>query len=219
MSDKERILALAEALNIRQLYSAFSLLDDAQFDFWIADELPKEGDYKSEIRAALRLLKPKAEEEATCRLTIRYALGIVNRADAERKILSPRSQDSEAALEQLTAALNKARVAYQKLPPLEQIRFDRVINLVGAIEFCEQRRGEWKKTPMPRARPSHRQRAAVEEAYKLAEYWLVKKRGLHEVVNLTRKNGWHRLSSILFGADIDLLAHMTRYLSRKPVAK
>jgi hypothetical protein len=224
MSDKDkgRILARAEALNIRQLFHPFSLLDDAQWDYWIADELPEEEEYKNEIRAALRILRPKHEEQATCRLTIRHALGIVNRAEADQSILSPRSKKSEAAMKRLTAALKKARAAYKSLPPLEQIHLDKVFDLAGAVEFCEQRTGEWKEKPMPKARTSHRQRAAVEMAYKLVEYWLVKKRNLHEAVKLTRKNEWHQLSGILFGnARVDLLAHMTRYQpsSRKPGAK
>jgi hypothetical protein len=224
MSDeKKRILALAEALNIRELYHPFgSLLDDAQFDYSLADEWPKEEEYQDVVRAALLILKPKSAERAKCQETIRYAIGTVNRAEAEQNILSPRSKNSEKAIEQLTAALNKARVAHKRLPPLEQIRFDKVFDLAGAVAFCEQRTSEWKKTPMPKGRASHRQRAAVEMAYKLVEYWVVKKKGLHEAVTLTRKNDWHRLSSILFGnARVDLLAHMTRYqrFSRKPDTK
>ncbi|QIG96592.1 hypothetical protein [Bradyrhizobium sp. 6(2017)] len=221
MSDKERILALDEALHIRRLYPPFSL-DDALFDFWIMDELPKDGEYQREIRAALHILKPKAEERVTCLLTVRYALGFVKRAETEQRILSPRSKKSEEAMERLTAALKKARIAYNNLPPVERVRFGEVFDLEGAIYFCEQRTDEWKKTPMPRARHSHTQRAAVEMAYKLVQYWLVKKKGLHEAVRLTRNNDWHRLSSILFdNSGVDLLDHMTRYkrLSREPGAK
>jgi hypothetical protein len=210
MSNNKTIQAVADALNIRQLYNPFSLLDDAQFDYWIADEqlTPKEGEYQNAVRAALLILNPKPAERAKCRETIRYAIGTVNRAEAEQNILSPRSKKSEMAIKQLTAALDKARVAHKHLPPLEQIRFDKVFDLAGAVAFCEQRTCEWKKTPMPKGRTSHRQQVAVDMAYKLVEYWLVKKRGLHEAVMLTRKNDWHRLSSILFGnARVDLLTH------------
>src|SRR6476646_5031137 len=224
MNHKEKILALEEALNIKRLYHPFCLHDDPLPDYWIADECftPKEGEYQKDIRAALLILKPKSTERAKCQETIRYAIGTVNRAEAEQNILLPRSQDSEKAIEQLTAALNKARVARKKLPLLEQIRFDKVFDLTRAVAFCEQRTSELKKMPMPKGPTSHRQRAAVDVAYKLVEYWLVEKRGLHEAVMLTRNNGWHRLSGILLGKPgVDLLAHMMRYHrpSRKPDAK
>jgi hypothetical protein len=224
MTDEKETLALADALDIKDRYYPFSLLDDAQFDYWIADErgTPEEGENQKAIRAALLILKPKPSERAKCCETIRYAIGTVNRAEAEQNIRSPRSKNSEDAIEQLIGSLNKARVARKKLPPLEQIRFDKVFELAGAIEFCERVTREWENKSMPRARTSHRQRAAVEMARKLLDYWLVKKMGLHEAVLLTRKNEWHRLSSILFGSPrVDLLAHMMRYerRSRKPVAK
>ncbi|WP_050384014.1 hypothetical protein [Bradyrhizobium pachyrhizi] len=224
MIDKSEIPALLEAMNVRDRHFPLSLVDDGQLDFVIPDEmfLPGKGQYQGEIRKALDILRPTATERATCRETIRYAISFVNRAEEEQRIRSPRSKETVRAVKRLAEAISRAKVAYNDLPPLQQIQFDKVFDLKGAIDFCEQLTSEWEKLPMPLGRASHRQRVAVEMAYKLTEYWLVKKRGLVEAIKLTRKNDWHQLSSILFGdPKIDLLAHMTRYQrsSRKPGAK
>ncbi|MCK1307850.1 MULTISPECIES: hypothetical protein [unclassified Bradyrhizobium] len=230
MIAKNEIPKLIEAVNIKDLYYPFSLVPDGHIDFFFTDEaffadqvfLPGGGRYQGAIQKALHILRPNPAERATCRTTIRHAIGTVNRAEEEQRIRSPRSKDSERAVKRLAEALNRAKVAYNDLPPLQQIHFDKAFDLQGAIEFCDDLTFEWKKVPMPQGRASHRQQAAVDVAFKLTEYWLVKKLRLREAITLTRKNAWHQLSAILFGdPKIDLLTHMTRYLrsGRKPGVK
>jgi hypothetical protein len=52
---------------------------------------------------------------------------------------------------------------------------------------------------------------AVTAAYYLVNPWLVRRRGIYDADARRRQSPWYKLSEILFGKKVNLLAHTSRY--------
>jgi hypothetical protein len=164
---------------------------------------------ETKIRAALKILRPKPEWRKDCCKDIQVALSLVQAS--ELRLFEPRSKRESHALDQVLKALERAQIAKASLYWFDVRQFDATCNLEAGIAYCKReldREKQSRGTPRP---PSYRQQAAVRAAYYLVNTWLVHRRGLHAADALGKQSPWYRLSAILFGKDVNLLAHMSRY--------
>lgn len=168
-------------------------------------ELPPVAVNEKAIKDALDILRPKPAEREQCREDIKAAFAFVEHND-----LVPRSKQVNEALAQLLAALKRAQAAKTKLPWAKAHHFETTCDLEAGIAFCGREEVERKQTASRKPRPpSHRQRQAVSTAYGLVCTWLVG-RGTR-ARSLSKQSAWYKLSAILFGKKVNLLAHMSHY--------
>jgi hypothetical protein len=160
------------------------------------------------IGDALKILTPKPEWREECLEDIKTAFNNI-----EHPSLFPtRSKPANKALAQLLAALKRAQTAKAKLPWLEASSFETACDLEAGIAFCDREEVERKQAAPRKPRPpSHKQREAVATAYYLVNHWLVRRRGIYDADALSRQSPWYKLSAVLFGKKVNLLAHMSDY--------
>jgi hypothetical protein len=179
--------------------------------FIVEPPLPVVFDKKA-IKAALDILKPKLAEREDCLEDVRYAFESVQNADEQHELFSPPSKETKRAYGKVLAALKRVKAAQQQLPRFELLLLKKICDLEMGIKFCEYKKDQWEQMPARKPHPpSHKQRRAVSWAYNLVELWLVRKKGIDDADSLSRESPWHKLSAILFGKKVDLLAHMSRH--------
>jgi hypothetical protein len=153
--------------------------------------------HDEEAKAILKILKPKPEQREECLEDIRMAFTAIERE-------TPRYKEANKALARLLAALKRAHAAKTKLPWQQVHYFETVCDLAAGITLCEnEQKQTTKRIPRP---PRHRQMQAVMAAYALTQRWLPR-----NARSLSRQSPWYKLSAILFGKKVNLLAHMSRY--------
>ena len=186
---------------------------DGASPFVVVDDPPLPIGEK-DIEKALRILIPKPKEREDCIEDIRWGYTNVEVADKQHELHAPRSSKTMKTYETLLAALKRAEAAQSGLPGYERLLFKRICKLKDGMTFIENHQKHWERMPPRKGKSSHKQQRAVFCAYNLVELWLVRKQGIDSAKFISRQSAWSKLSDIMLGKKVNLLAHMGRLLDR-----
>jgi hypothetical protein len=143
------------------------------------------------IRLALKLLKPKAEDEPKYREEIEYALGQIESFMSVYSITRASQSQIDKAIKRLKGALLIKFIDPELRAGLNQ-----------EIERLET----LSANPPPWARNSGGAEGSPQKVCALWAQYALKQ--LNVPTPVTKKRDWYRLSAIFYGKDINLANHM-----------
>ena len=170
---------------------------------------PDEG----QVKKALAIVKPRLRSPellSECRDDITSSLALIHGESP----LASRSKENRKSLEQLLAALKRARAAQEGLTWSDSRRLNNMLHwLPTAINYCERELKQPSRKPRP---SSDKQRNAILAARNLLLMYTDRDEA---VFAISRNSLWHRLSQALFGEDVELLRYMSarRKITRRYV--